>query len=85
MKSFDHRLQNDLFPKTPAAFDRMIERKLADVCGRSEEPQNTVVRFPAPKSAAKPERKVKKIIGRIAIVSAAAVLIICTIDLFRSG
>ena len=79
MKSFDHRLQNDLFPKTPAAFDRMIERKLADVCGRSEEPQNTVVRFPAPESAAKPERKVKKIIGRIAIVSAAAVLIICTI------
>ena len=75
MKSFDARLQNDLFPKKPAAFDRMIEEKLENVCSRSGQ-QGTVIRFPVTEGGKKPLKKTSAIFHRIAIVATAAVLVI---------
>lgn len=37
MNAFDTRLQNELFPEKPAAFDRMLQRTLSDVDRRAQQ------------------------------------------------
>lgn len=79
MKSFDARLQTDLFPKKPDAFDQMIKRRLDDVCSRQEKSQGTVVPFPTEEANPKPARKTSEIFAHIGAISAAAILVICTL------
>ena len=76
MKPFDRRLENDLFPKTPAAFRQTVKQTLADVCNRSEAAEKTKDRFPPAENDGKPARKRSDLFTRIGIVAAAAVLVI---------
>lgn len=76
MKSFDSRLENDLFPETPEAFRQMITQKLGEVCGGPEEKQAEVVRISEAEAGKKPGRKLAGVFGRIGAVAAAAVLVI---------
>lgn len=75
MKPFDRRLENDLFPKTPAAFRQTVKQTLADVCDRSEDAENKVARFRTTESKRQPARK-KNLFDRIGTVAVAAVLVI---------
>lgn len=76
MKSFDRRLQKDLFPKTPAAFRETVSRSIGSVCGQAAPSDNTVVRFPTTENDAKPARKKTNLFTRIGTVAVAAVLVI---------
>lgn len=76
MKSFDRRLQKDLFPKTPAAFRETVSRSIGSVCGQAAPSDNTVVRFPTTENDAKPARKKANLFTRIGTVAVAAVLVI---------
>ncbi len=76
MKPFDRRLENDLFPKTPAAFRQTVKQTLADVCNRSEAAEKTKDRFPPAENDGKPARKRSDLFPRIGIVAVAAVLVI---------
>ena len=76
MKPFDRRLENDLFPKTPAAFRQTVKQTLADVCDRSEAAENAGDRFPPAENDGNPARKRSDLFTRIGIVAVAAVLVI---------
>ena len=76
MKSFDRRLQKDLFPQTPAAFRQTVKQTLADVCDRSEAAENAGDRFPSAENDGNPARKRSDLFTRIGIVAVAAVLVI---------
>lgn len=79
MKSFNSRLQNDLFPKKPAAFDRMVRQKLDELCGQPEESQAATVRFSAAESKRQPVKTRSKLFGRIGAVAVAAILVVSTL------
>ena len=82
MKSFDARLENDLFPKTPAAFDQMVKQKIADVCSRTEESkkteelEETVTRFQKVGNGKQRTRKAADFFRRFGIAAIAAVFVI---------
>lgn len=79
MKSFDHRLQEDLFPATPNAFHQLVKRSLATACASFETAQNAVVRSSAVENEKKTRRKPASIFTRIGTVAAAAILVIGTV------
>ena len=85
MKSFDSRLQKELFPKKPDAFDRMVRRQLKNVCGQPENTKDTVVRFAANENASRSDGTVSKRLARIGAVAAAAVLVLCTLAVGAFG
>ena len=76
MKPFDRRLENDLFPKTPAAFRRTVQQTLANVCERPEAAEDRTVRFPTTESGRKSSKKRTDLFARIGTVAVAAVLVI---------
>ncbi|MBQ1820292.1 MAG: right-handed parallel beta-helix repeat-containing protein [Clostridia bacterium] len=79
MKSFNSRLQNDLFPKKPAAFDRMVRQKLDEVSSQPEESQAATVRFSAAEGKRQPVKTRSKLFVRIGSVAVAAILAVSTL------
>ena len=82
MKSFDERLEKDLFPDTPAAVDTLLKKTLADVCSRSEQPekqQEPTVRFRKTETEQPRTKGSISRIRRIGLIAVAAVLVLCTV------
>ena len=82
MKSFDSRLENDLFPKTPAVFDQMVKQTIKDVCAQSDAPQSEVQQTAVERSwtVENGKQRIRKPIStlkRIGLIAAASVLAVC--------
>ena len=79
MKSFDARLENDLFPKTPAAFNHMVKQTIKDACAQSEAQTATVERSWNTENGQQRLRKSAGNFKRAALIAAASVLAVCIV------
>lgn len=79
MKSFDSRLENDLFPETPAVFDQMVKQTIKDVCAQSEAPKTSVERSWNTENGKQRLRKSADNLKRIGLIIATSVLAVCIV------
>ena len=79
MKSFDARLENDLFPETPAVFDQMVKQTIKDVCAQSEEPKTSAERSWNAENGKRRLRKSAGNLKRVGLIIATSVLAVCNV------
>lgn len=79
MKSFDARLENDLFPETPAVFDQMVKQTIKVVCAQSEEPKTSAERSWNAENGKRRLRKSAGILKRVGLIIATSVLAVCIV------